>query len=156
MADFRNNKNNNKPKQQNNKPKRQSWLEQNKFKLNGGQINPQEIFNNSDRIIRDLIYGNVEDQNFDYFYNEVIFTTVYNRILFLYQYNWAISVAVMSFITSSQQEIHPSFFQVQSMVKPKEEGYKILLDIFETFRLTGNIFLLKNIPLSLREYRRCL
>lgn len=151
--------NNNKNHQNNRNNKKPSYFDQNRDKINNGFMSPKDISSNTDKIIRDLIYGNINiDRDSDLLCNQMIFTAIYNRVLFLYQYNWAIDTSVSQYIQNNSytNSIHPCFFQAQSIAHPKSEGYKILLDILEAFRLTGNIQLLKNISLSLKQYRNYL
>ena len=154
--------NNNKKRHnnQNNKGnnKRPSFIDQNRVKFESGEITPRDISNNTDKIIRDLVYGNINiDTDGHILCNPTVFTSIYNRVLFLYQYNWCLDVSLANYIQANQyMELAPIFFQAQSVVKPKAEGYRILLDILETFRLTSNIQLIRNIPLSLKQYRNCL
>lgn len=146
----------NKNIKKNNKP---SYFDQNRDRFTHNQINPKEISNNTDKIIRDLIYGNIDvNKDRDLLFNPMIFSSIYNRVIFLYNYNWTCDIAISEYIQSHSMygEIHPSFLQTQNIVKPKAEGYKILLDILEAFRLTSNIQLIQNIPLSLRQYKSCL
>lgn len=151
---FNNNKNNN--RNQNNN-KKQSYFDQNRDKINTGQASPKDISNNTDKIIKDLIYGNINiTRDSDLLYNPMIFDSIYNRVLFLYQYNWAVDTAVTQYIQTNSaigNNLHPCFFQAQGIAHPKAEGYKIILDILEMFRLTGNIQLIANIPLSVKQYR---
>lgn len=148
---FNQNKNNNK----NNKNKKPSYFDQNKDKLNSGQISPKDIQFNTDKIIRDLVQGNISDMDGNYLYNPTIFTSVYNRVLFLYQYNWSIHTALTEFIQTHPINLDPSFIQSENIIRPKMEAYKILLDTLEAFRLSGNYQMIKNIPLSLKMYRNC-
>lgn len=155
---FNNNKkknNNNPNKGANKKP---SFIDQNRDKFNSGQMSPKDISYNTDKIIRDLVYGNINiDKDAQILCNPTVFTSVYNRVLFLYQYNWCLDVSLSSYIQANQyMNLAPIFFQTQSVIKPKAEAYKILYDILEAFRLTSNIQLIRNIPMSLKQYRNCI